>query len=603
MSTAHTPSRQSSFASINSNTAARNTALLGATKAFGRPAANRSPSSTYPVNNGAVAAATRARVGLTRREAESTNISGTNVGRNITAIPAQATRDVSPKNYAALRDVGQDLQSRRQVEVGRHVNRGRQERANSPPRHGPETRTRRPYDVDGASAQRRSAPLTASKPVPASKPRRLSVSGIDSGHRQNSRETDMSPTRPTISLVELYERKSTESGVPAKQAKAQPRSVEDLPLASPKDVRVPESGGITSMFQMELSDGWPTPKPVRNNGSSSEDYVSASEDTATPVSTAPVRARHLEASSPSSDRGENERSPIPSRTSPSPLRNVSTQPMPIKPAPYPARVSTLPVEKTSLSSQSSQSVAAQYRMLYPRRTTPLNTGNDLANALVASSLASSRAPSPSKLDVPSLNSRHKHKPLSLSRTPSPVKYGMRHTLRKVDSEESETEDEAHPYGKHHKKRHVRKHPNKHHEGDRKRWRDAVTERERKRYEGVWAANRGLHISFQPQKEQEPRRAQDTSTSPKATLSNELHCVSNIITRDIWSRSRLPGDVLADVWDLVDNDRVGRLNKEEFVVGMWLIDQRLKGRKLPVKVTPTVWQSVKGIQGIKIRNLH
>ena len=77
-------------------------------------------------------------------------------------------------------------------------------------------------------------------------------------------------------------------------------------------------------------------------------------------------------------------------------------------------------------------------------------------------------------------------------------------------------------------------------------------------------------------------------------------VSNIITRDIWSRSRLPHAVLEDVWDLVDNDAVGRLHKEEFVVGMWLIDQRLKGRKLPVKVSESVWASVRGLQGIKIR---
>lgn len=43
-----------------------------------------------------------------------------------------------------------------------------------------------------------------------------------------------------------------------------------------------------------------------------------------------------------------------------------------------------------------------------------------------------------------------------------------------------------------------------------------------------------------------------------------------------------------------------LGKEEFVVGLWLIDQRLKGRKLPVKVSETVWTSVKGLQGIKVK---
>ena len=35
--------------------------------------------------------------------------------------------------------------------------------------------------------------------------------------------------------------------------------------------------------------------------------------------------------------------------------------------------------------------------------------------------------------------------------------------------------------------------------------------------------------------------------------------------------------------------VGRLTKEEFVVGLWLIDGRLKGKKLPVKVSDSVWR--------------
>jgi len=154
---------------------------------------------------------------------------------------------------------------------------------------------------------------------------------------------------------------------------------------------------------------------------------------------------------------------------------------------------------------------------------------------------------------------------------------MRLTLRKDDSASSDTgSDEHHPYGKHRKKRMVRKHPNKHHEGDRKRWRDAVTERERKRYEGVWAANRGLFLEEAPDD------------------------VVNFIVRDIWLRSRLPEHELEDVWDLVEDSFPGRLCKEEFVVGLWLIDQRLKGRKLPTKVSPTVWASVRGLQGIKVK---
>lgn len=123
---------------------------------------------------------------------------------------------------------------------------------------------------------------------------------------------------------------------------------------------------------------------------------------------------------------------------------------------------------------------------------------------------------------------------------------------------------------------IKKHPHKHHEGDRKRWRDQITERERKRYEGVWAANKGMHL-------------------PEDSHS----AVCNLVVQDIWNRSRLSNHVLEEVWDLVDNEGFGRLNKEEFVVGMWLIDQSLKGRKLPVKVSDSVWSSVRRLTGIKV----
>lgn len=178
---------------------------------------------------------------------------------------------------------------------------------------------------------------------------------------------------------------------------------------------------------------------------------------------------------------------------------------------------------------------------------------------------------------------------------------MRHTLRKAgsDSSDEEEEERLHPYGKHKKKRHLRKHPNKHNEGDRKRWRDAVTERERKRYEGVWAANKGLYCSLTVQEELATAKAPDTQRS--MDIRNAMaDQVSSIVVRDIWNRSRLPETALELVWDLVDNQNVGRLTKTEFVVGLWLIDQRLKGRKLPVKVGDSVWASVKSLQGIKIR---
>lgn len=224
-------------------------------------------------------------------------------------------------------------------------------------------------------------------------------------------------------------------------------------------------------------------------------------------------------------------------------------------------------------------------LLHPRNSAPQLTADSLANAMVASSLASSRAPSPSKPPLPpprrtgkqhSLFRRSQSQDQVQSRTPSPGRT-MRQTMRK--SPKPDDEDECRRKGINL----LKKHPNKHHEGDRKRWRDEITEQERKRYEGVWAANRGLFMSFQ---------GMDSAGT-----------VLNIVVRDIWRRSRLPDDVLEEVWDLVDNERVGRLRKDEFVVGMWLIDQSLKGRKLPMRVSESVWFSARALSGIKVSKSH
>lgn len=218
--------------------------------------------------------------------------------------------------------------------------------------------------------------------------------------------------------------------------------------------------------------------------------------------------------------------------------------------------------------------------LDPRSRTPQLTADSLANAMVASSLASSRNSSPSISTPPlprrqskaqSIFRRSQSQEIVQSRTPSPGRV-MRQTMRetpKSDEEESRKRTGGNI---------LNKHPNKHKEGDRKRWRDEIAERERKRYEGVWAANKGLLVP---------------SELPHADST-----VLNLVVRDIWRRSRLPNEVLAEVWDLVDNSRVGRLSKEEFVVGMWLIDQRLKGRKLPLKVSESVWFSVRRLSGLK-----
>lgn len=101
---------------------------------------------------------------------------------------------------------------------------------------------------------------------------------------------------------------------------------------------------------------------------------------------------------------------------------------------------------------------------------------------------------------------------------------------------------------------------------------------------MWASNRGLFSDRLP-----PETRNESDTPDAADL------VLNVVVRDIWSRSRLPFDELAEVWDLVYHGRNGGLNREEFVVGMWLIDQRLKGRKIPARVSDSVWDSTRGMR--------
>ena len=220
---------------------------------------------------------------------------------------------------------------------------------------------------------------------------------------------------------------------------------------------------------------------------------------------------------------------------------------------------------------SKQSPAPTARPLLPVRSAKSfeMKVDSLANTIVAASLASSRAPSPTKTpssQPPRLKShslfRNYHDEGQISRTPSPAR-AMRRTMREPVLS---VDDVAY------KKKGLltRKHPHKHYEGP------AVTERERRRYDGVWAANKGLCMDA------------DASES-----------VLNLVVRDIWSRSHLPNDILANIWDLVSIDGSDRLDRSEFVIGMWLIDQRLKGRKLPFLIPESLWKSVRLLPGIKV----
>lgn len=234
------------------------------------------------------------------------------------------------------------------------------------------------------------------------------------------------------------------------------------------------------------------------------------------------------------------------------------------------------------------------------------TGESLSSAIMGAALASSRTSSPNPPPQTTLEPlfpprkghthHHHHHHMPFHRSPSPRKGSppkatgkLRTTMRKDPSPASSEEDELEFKGKGNRMlgMKVRKHPNKHHEGQRKRWREQIIERERKRYEGVWAANKGVLLPAV--KEQGSNAAEDDPSQD----------VLNLVVKDIWMRSRLPVHVLEEVWALVDGREIGRLTRVEFVVGLWLVDQRLKGRKLPTRVSDSVWQSARGL-GIKVK---
>ncbi|KAH9906191.1 hypothetical protein F4778DRAFT_769361 [Xylariomycetidae sp. FL2044] len=238
------------------------------------------------------------------------------------------------------------------------------------------------------------------------------------------------------------------------------------------------------------------------------------------------------------------------------------------------------------SSQSARTNATPVRgrppALMQRQTTSSSSSNlpldSLTSAIVAGSLASARAtPGPASATKIA-------PPPPPPRQPTPH---MRTTLRQPQAR-SELDEDPRSSSRHRKKHLVgsrKKHS--HHEGARRRWREEMTARERKRYEGVWASNRGLLLVDKPY---------TNPGAPKLGPDDRLEeLVANVVVRDIWSRSRLPFDELSEVWDLVDSRSVGVLDKAEFVVGMWLIDQRLRGRKIPRKVGDSVWGSAKGVR--------
>ncbi|KAI9711849.1 MAG: Increased rDNA silencing protein [Bogoriella megaspora] len=457
----------------------------------------------------------------------------------------------------------------------------------------------------------------------ASISRRWSGVLVDGVPSMSTEPPDISSIPSTKALVNSFESTSQPKGenlAPGAQVEAEAATKAKLPKPKPaprspdpvKPPIAPKPRALsTSLTSPETSKGKqqsasekvvsPSIPLETGNSSDSSTYTSAPETSTKPTPPPPRRGR---VKTPSSTN----------QTISTPINIPARQGTSSANLQKPQSSSSVSPSPSSLNTRPPYLLPNNYSQTSIRRISPHMTGSNMANALVAANL-SSRTPSPSPtispppLLPPRLKPQHHHLPFSHHRPPgarrtrtlSPPKKGLRTTMREDPSSDSSASDDN-PH-KRHRHRIVRKHPHKHHEGDRLRWRSEITGAERKRYEGVFASNKGILLV--------PEGVRDEEAKRRGT--DGIH---GYVVRDLWSRSRLGEECLREVWDLVAGKGVvvgledggqrerkgwGRcvLSREEFVVGMWLLDQRLKGRKLPIKVGESVWASVRGVGGLTV----
>lgn len=124
----------------------------------------------------------------------------------------------------------------------------------------------------------------------------------------------------------------------------------------------------------------------------------------------------------------------------------------------------------------------------------------------------------------------------------------------------------------------------------------ITESERKRYESMWVSNRYLYLDMLPWwscvTEENEHDIDPTLLPPSLFLMDlpEDGLILNLVVKDIWARSNIPSDLLMQIYNLVDTRKDSTLDRKSFIVGMWLVDQCLYGRKLPRELDQSVWES-------------
>jgi len=410
---------------------------------------------------------------------------------------------------------------------------------------------------DGSNGTSMRVAATRTPAVPP-KPRTLSSHGKIADRAVLDRPTDTTSIPPTTSLISMFEQKTSIESSPTTTSESNAVRLRGNSLAAPpKSTKV--SSGITTMIQIENTrqpsaqdarGSFTNANPLDRRKSGDSRVV---DDARLPGNTAAAmppplpaprkQAAKVEATRQSSIHA-NISDPSRGRTGPSPAPplDTETKPIPIARGSNPSRSTSAVFPPLSAGATS---IPAQWKLLHPKKMTPHMTGDQLADAMVAGSLASSRQASPTRsmLEPPSLPRRHKSHNFSISRLPSPAKAGMKKTLRQAQTDESDDEDEQHLHtsSKRIMQKRFGKHPNKHHEGDRKRWRESITESEWKRYAGVWAANKGFLCAFTLQ-EQKSLSANTDLQQAGEMRDSITEQISNVVAREVWSRSRLADNV-------------------------------------------------------------
>ncbi|CCK68633.1 Tax4p KNAG_0B01910 [Huiozyma naganishii CBS 8797] len=122
----------------------------------------------------------------------------------------------------------------------------------------------------------------------------------------------------------------------------------------------------------------------------------------------------------------------------------------------------------------------------------------------------------------------------------------------------------------------------------------IDEQDRKRYEGVWVSNRFSYLNllpWWPSSSKDDETGISTENAEYVLNLPQDGLILNLVVKDLWDRSNLPKDILMQIYKLIDTRKDGTLDRKSFIVGMWLVDQCLYGRKLPEVVPDIVWDSV------------